>query len=127
MLAIIIGGTLLTLGVITARIVYNTVWTSKAILQKEQAYWLAAGGMEMAEVNLEKNPAWFTDLPLSGNVKNWLAGAAIGDEVAIGEGTVKIVREREGRMVYTVGSRLSGKVFLSGEIVDGSIKNRKEI
>ncbi|MBU0629999.1 MAG: hypothetical protein KKC80_03670 [Candidatus Margulisbacteria bacterium] len=128
LLVIIIGGTLLALGVITARIVYNTLWTTRALFDKERAYWLASGGLELASARIDKNHAWFTDMPPpSGNIKAWLAGSAIGERFVLGRGEVKVVREREGGRVYSIGCFSQARAFICGELIDGNLENRKEL
>jgi len=127
LMVIVIGGTILSLGVIATRIVYNNLWTSQAMLLKEKSYWLASGGLEWGEASLKTNPDWFTDLPVLTNKKEWLVKTAIGETIVLANGQVKVVREKGSKLVYSVGSFASARVVMSGEFSAGKIERKREI
>ena len=127
LLVIVIGGTILALGVIAARIVYNSLWTSQAMVLKEKAYWLASGGLEWGEASLRGNPDWYTDLPAAENKKEWAAKAAIGEKLVLSGGEIKIVREKGSQAVYSVGSFASARVIMTGEFEANKIERKREL
>ncbi|MFA6170128.1 MAG: hypothetical protein WCW67_01320 [Candidatus Margulisiibacteriota bacterium] len=126
-LALVIGGTILTLGVIATRIVYNNLWTSQAMLLKEKGYWLASGGLEWGEARLRANPDWFTDLPVLTNKKEWLLKSALGETIVLAAGQIKVVREKGAPIVYSVGSFASARVVMRGELNSGKIERKREL
>ena len=113
LLVIFILATFMVLGVLTAKIVYNYYASANAILQREQAFQLAEAGLEKGKVELVHNPNWFTDLPyyLEDNV-SWLVGYAVGQETQLGQGSFKIVREKNKNRLYSIGFKGKGMVVL---------------
>ena len=113
LLVIFILATFMVLGVLAAKIVYNYYASANAILQREQAFQLAEAGLEKGKVELVHNPNWFTDLPyyLQDNV-SWLVGYAVGQETQFGQGSFKIVREKNKNRLYSIGFKGKGMVIL---------------
>lgn len=113
LLVIFILATFVVLGVINAKLVYNYYASANAVLQREQAFHLAEAGLEKGKVELVHNPNWFTDLPyyLQDNVA-WLTAYAVGQETDFGEGSFKIVREKDKNRLYSIGFKGKGMVVL---------------
>ena len=113
LLVIFMVGIFIFLGAINAKIVYNYYASANAVLQREQAFHLAEAGLEKGKVELVHSPNWYTDLPyyLADNVA-WLATYAVGQETDLGEGSFKIVREKDKNRLYSIGSKGRGMVIL---------------
>ncbi|MEE8637995.1 MAG: hypothetical protein V3T21_03015 [Candidatus Margulisiibacteriota bacterium] len=113
LLVIFILATFMVLGAINAKIVYNYYASANAVLQREQAFHLAEAGLEKGKVELTHNPNWYTDLPyyLKDNV-DWLVGYAVGQETQFGEGSFKIIREKDKNRLYSIGFKGKGMVVL---------------
>lgn len=112
-LVIFIISVFMILGAISAKIVYNYYASANAVLNREQAFHLAEAGLEKGKVELVHNPNWYTDLPyyLEDNT-GWLINYAHGEETALGEGSFKIVKERDKNRLYSIGLKGKGVVVL---------------
>lgn len=117
LLVILIFALFMVLGAILLKIVYNASATSSLLFQGEQAFWLAEAGLEAGRVALVKNPGWYTDLPHypEDDVK-WLRLSAVGQKENLGNGWFKIVREKDGNCLYSVGSKGEGAAVLKIEL-----------
>lgn len=113
LLIIILFAIFTVLAVLFVKIVYNYYASTNAVLQREQAFYLAEAGLERGKVELVHNPNWYTDLPyyLKDNVP-WLINYAIGQETKFGEGSFKIVREMGKDRLYSIGFKGKGVVVL---------------
>lgn len=113
LLAVIVMASLLALGAILLKIVYNGHATVGALIEREQAFWLAEAGLEMGKVELKHNPAWYTDLSHgpTDDLK-WLKNSAVGKKQALGRGWYKMVRERDKQSIYSVGGQGKARVIL---------------
>jgi hypothetical protein len=113
LLVILIFSVSLILAALFVKIVYNSYATANAVLQREQAFYLAEAGLEKGKVELVHNPNWHTDLPyyLEDNVP-WLISYALGQETSLGEGSFKIIREKGKDRLYSVGLKGKGVVIL---------------
>lgn len=102
-----------SLGALFVKIVYNNYASANAVLVREQAFHLAEAGLEKAKVELVHNPLWYTDPPyyLEDNAQ-WLVNYAVGQENYLGEGSFKIVREKDKDRLYSIGSKGKGLVIL---------------
>ena len=78
---ILVISLLLSLGIGLASIIFST--TSSLHAQKEElyAFYLAEGALETGKTELDKNPAWYTDLPHHGNIIQWLKTEAKGLQI----------------------------------------------
>ena len=111
--AIILAAILLVLGAAAAKIVYHRLNGAQLLLEREAAFWLAEGGWEQAKIELTHNLNWYSDLPhYPEDDGEWLKRDAIGCKMAIGEGEVKIIREKDKQRVYTVGKSKRGVVVI---------------
>lgn len=101
------------LAVFSVKIVYNCSAGINAALAREQAFYLAEAGLEKGKVELTHNPNWYTDLPyyLKDNIA-WLTGYAVGQKVAFGEGSFKLIREKGKDRLYSIGQKGKGLVIL---------------
>jgi len=113
LLAIMMVSVLLTLAVILSKIVYNGYATSVYLLRREQAFWLAEAGLEAGKVELNRNPGWYTDLPrYPENDTRWIKLEAIGLRQNLGEGSYKLVREKDRDRFYAAGFKGKAVVVL---------------
>ena len=104
---------ILVLGVILTKIVYNTYASAHALVEREQAFWLAEAGLEKGKVELKHNPAWYTDLPhYPEDDVSWLKAGAVGQKERLGEGWFKVVREKDKDRFYSVGIKGKAVVVL---------------
>ena len=99
--------------VLFTKIVYNCYATANAALMKEQAFYLAEAGVEKGKVELANNRNWYTDLPyyLEDNLQ-WLAYYAVGQSTDLGDGSFKIVREKDKALFYSIGYKDDSFVVL---------------
>ena len=113
LLSVIISGLLLILGVFMTRMVYNYHASVKAIVEREQAFWLAEGALTAAKSKLARSPGWYTDLNhYPDSDKNWLKNEAIGERLVLGGGELKLVRERGRQVIYGLGWKGRAAVVL---------------
>lgn len=112
-MVILIISVSLILAALFVKIVYNSYATASAVLQREQAFYLAEAGLEKGKVELVHNPNWHTDPPyyLPDNIP-WLVNYAVGQETSLGEGSFKIIREQGKDRLYSVGLKGKGVVVL---------------
>jgi hypothetical protein len=112
-LVILLTGLFLALGAISVRMVYNCYASVNAEWLKEQAFWLAASGLEKGKMELAHDPNWSTDQPyyLNDNVL-WLVGYAVGQESTLGDGSFKVVRESGKNSLYAIGRKGRGTAIL---------------
>ena len=120
-LVILIFASFLLLGALFSKIVYNCSSGAHAALAKEQAFYLAEAGIEKGKVELAHNPNWYTDPPyyLEDNL-SWLLNQAVGQEIALGEGKFKIVKESGKDRLYSIGQKGSGIVVIKIKLSGGS-------
>lgn len=117
LVAILVAGTLLPLAVFLGKMVYNNHVAIVLFYRREQAHWLAEAGLSTADVELAKNPSWYTDLPhFPDGDRFWLKNTAAGFGQSLGEGTFKIVREKDRAAVYAVGRSGQAVVILKKEL-----------
>lgn len=113
-LVIIIFSIFSILGVLFARIVYNTNTTVKVVLQRTRAFYLAEAGLEKGKVSLAHNPNWFTDLPCYPDATTtWLISQAVGEKTLLGEGSFKVIREKGKNILYSIGQKGKGVAVLA--------------
>ena len=128
LLSVIISGLLLILGVFMLKIVYNYHASVKAIVEREQAFWLAEGALEAAKSKLAHNPSWFTDLiHYPDSDKEWLKNGAIGERLVLGGGELKMIRERGRQAVYGLGQKGNSVVILKISASGGQVNKWEEI
>lgn len=128
--AVLVLGISSLLGLFILKMVYNEYVLSLSLVQRERAFWLARGGMEVAGSRIRENPGWFTDLPASPADRfNWLAGTARGEKLRISCGELKMVREAASATVYLLGSWRQARVALQAEfsLPDGRLLQWREI
>lgn len=72
--------------------------------EMRKTQYLAEAAVELGKKHIWDNPDWFTDEP-RGSLpeKEWVLSGASGMQIAIGCGSVKIIREREKKQLYAVG------------------------
>jgi len=105
---------LLLMAVILLKVVYNSYAAEKFLCEREQAFWLARGGVEIGKNKLAQNHFWYTDLPhVPANDAEWIKNAAFGEINELGQGKLKLVREKETNRLYSVGMRGRGRVILN--------------
>jgi len=116
LIIVIIIGLLAALSSLFLRIVYNNYATANAVLQRTQAFYLAEAGLEKAKVELAQNPNWYTDLPYyqKDNVA-WLINQAVGQKINLGNGSFKVIQEKNKDRLYSIGFRGKGIVVLKIE------------
>ena len=112
-LVIIIIAAFSVMAALFAKIVYNYYGSAHALLQREQAFYLAEAGLEKGKVELAHNPNWYTDLPYypADNV-TWLKNYAVGQTINLGDGFFKVVREKDKDRLYAIGQKGKGLVVL---------------
>ena len=114
LLMVMISAVFMVLAVFLLKIVYNCHSSAAGFVVREKAFWLAEAGLEDGRMRLTKNPNWYTDLPhYPENDVRWLSGVALGEQASLGEGTYKIVREKDKSKFYVVGRSGAGMVLLS--------------
>ncbi|NQT29797.1 MAG: hypothetical protein HQ596_04425 [Candidatus Saganbacteria bacterium] len=120
-LVILIFASFLILGALFSKIVYNLRSSAHAALVREQAFYLAEAGIEKGKVELAHNPNWYTDPPyyLEDNL-SWLLNQAVGQEVALGEGKFKIVKESGKDRLYSIGQKGRGIMVIKIKLGGGS-------
>lgn len=117
---------LLTLGAILVKMVYNAGRGVHFRLQHEQAFYLAEAGLEKGKANLADNPNWYTDLPhLPVDQSDWLIYYAVGENINLGDGSFKVIRERDKNRLYAVGYKGKGVVVLKLEFTNPPFKALK--
>ncbi|MFA4844558.1 MAG: hypothetical protein WC632_06395 [Candidatus Margulisiibacteriota bacterium] len=117
LVAILVAGALLLLAVFLGKMVYNNHVAAVLFYRREQAEWLAEAGLASAGVELVKNPAWYTDQPhWPAGEHNWLKNSAVGYGQSLGEGSFKVVREKDLKVVYAVGRSARAVVILKKEL-----------
>jgi len=117
-LATVLAGLWLSLGVFLVKIVYNGHVTAALLVEREKAFWLAKGGLVWARYQLAHQPNWYTDLPhWPEGEREWLIVFSKGAVGELGEGSYKVVREMGKPRYYAVG--LKGKAIV---ILEGAIK-----
>lgn len=117
LLTVLIGGLMLALGVFLAKIVYNNYATAGFLADREQAYWLARGGLAAARVALVHDPSWYTDLPhYPEDDPDWLKRTSRGATALLGEGNYKLVRVIGSGRYFAVGLKGKAVVILEGAI-----------
>lgn len=94
-MATVMAGLLLALGVMLVKMVYNEQVTAVLLVDREKAYWLAKGGLAWARTQFAHDPGW--------------CGT---EERVLGGGKYKVVREPgklnyfsagyQGKAVYTL-------------------------
>lgn len=126
LLVIFILAVFLVLAALLVKIVYNSYSIANAVLVREQAFYLAEAGIEKGKVELAHNPNWYTDLPyyLEDNVQ-WLITFAYGHETTLGEGSFKIVKEKDKDRLYSIGSKGKGIVVLKLTFSNPPFKGRE--
>ena len=110
---IVVTAILLVLTVFLFKIAYNSYVTANALREREEAFWLAEAGMEKGKVEINYNPAWYTDLPyfLEDNLE-WLKAGAVGERGSLGRGNFKVVREKDRSWLYSIGYKGKAVVVL---------------
>ena len=98
-LATVMAGLLLALGVMLVKMVYNGQVTVALLADREKAYWLAKGGLTWARTRLTHDPGWF--------------GA---EEGALGEGRYRVTRESGMPAYYSTGYQGKAVYTLEGAI-----------
>ncbi|MDD4179890.1 MAG: hypothetical protein PHH14_07615 [Candidatus Margulisbacteria bacterium] len=117
LLMVMISAVLMVLAVFLLKMIYNCHGSVAELVAREKSFWLAEAGIEDAKFRLKKNPNWYTDLPhYPENDVRWLSGVAFGEQLALGEGTYKIVREKDKFKFYAVGRSGAGMVILSYDV-----------
>lgn len=112
-LAVMVIAMLLVGAVFLVKIVYTTYETGENLILREQAFWLAEAGAEKGKTELARNPGWFTDLPHTAEDDlNWIGTQAAGWQMDLGNGRLKIVRERERNYFFAVGMKGKAQVVL---------------
>ena len=122
-LTVLIIGVFLTLTALFVKIVYNCYDSSHAYWAREQAFAFAEAGLEQGKVELVHNPAWHTDPPyyLKDNTQ-WLIKYAVGQHSNLGDGSFKVVREKDKNYLYSVGYKSNGVVVLKLEFSNPPLK-----
>jgi hypothetical protein len=98
-LATVMAGLLLSLGVFLGKMVYNGQRTAALLVEREKAYWLARGGLVWIRSQLARNPGW------SGE-----------QAAALGEGKYQVVREAGKPDYYSIGYQGQAAYKLEGAI-----------
>lgn len=114
-MVVVISAVLMVLAVFLVKIVYNGYATAGMLVKREQAYWLAVAGLETGKVRLARDPGWYTDLPhYPDDDDRWLKEEAVGETQNLGGGRFKVVRERDKKSIYAVGTKEKAVVILRG-------------
>ncbi|MFA5113159.1 MAG: hypothetical protein WC529_02550 [Candidatus Margulisiibacteriota bacterium] len=98
-IATVLAGLLLALGVMLVKMVYNEQVTAVLLIDREKAYWLAKGGLTWARGQLTRNPGWYGT-----------------EERALGEGRYKVVREMGKPGLQAIGYKGKAVYVLEGAI-----------
>ena len=118
LVAILVAGALLLLAVFLGKMVYNNHVAALLFYRREQASFLAEAGLASAGAELAKNPAWSTDLPhFPADDHKWLKDLAVGYSQTLGDGSFKVVREKDVKVVYAVGRSSRAVVILKKELL----------
>jgi hypothetical protein len=118
LVATLVAGALLLLAVFLGKMVYNNHVAAVLFYRREQAEWLAEAGLASAQVELAKSPAWYTDQPhWPADDHDWLREGAVGFTQVLGEGSFKVVREKEAKVLYAVGRSGRAVVVIKKEII----------
>jgi hypothetical protein len=111
--AIILFSLLSLLAVIIPKMVYNSMSVERSFADREAAFWLAEGGVQLIKLRISSNPNWYTDLPhLPEDDRAWLNGTALGETLALRDGQIKIVREMGKSRFYSLGSIKGSRVII---------------
>ena len=113
LLALIMSAVMLSVAVFLLKMVYNGSATASYLVMREKAFWLAEAGLAAAKVKLVHNPGWYTDLShYPEDDSCWIKEEAVGFCESLGEGSYKLVREKDKDRVYAVGRRGRMRVVL---------------
>jgi hypothetical protein len=125
LLAMVMSAIMLTLAVFLLKMVYNGYVTASYLVMKEKSFWLAEAGLVAGKVKLVHNPGWYTDLPhYPEDDARWVKQEAVGFWESFGEGSYKLVREKDQDRIYAVGRRGRATVVLR---LDLASSKREEI
>ena len=110
---IIVFGFFFFSAVFISKIVYNSCSAANALLEREQAFSLAEAGIEKGKTKLAQNPNWYTDLPYyQEDNPDWIMEQAAGEQFSLGEGSFKLVREKDKNRLYSFGRKGKGRVVI---------------
>jgi hypothetical protein len=98
-LATVLAGLLLALGVFLGKMVYNGQAATALLVDREKAYWLAKGGLTWARVQFAHDPGWYGE-----------------QEEALGEGKYKVIREPGKPNYFSAGYKGKAVYILEGAI-----------
>ena len=93
----------LLLGAVLARILISDYGIMSLSISKAEAFYIAEAGIEKGKCEVVANPNFYTDLSGSGNEILWLLNEAKGENFTLGEGRFKIVKEKDKKVLYSVG------------------------
>ncbi len=125
LLAVVMSAVMLTLAVFLLKMVYNGHATASYLVGREKAFWLAEAGLAAGKTRLAHNPGWYTDLShYPEDDPRWVKEAAVGYCESLGEGSYKLVREKDQDRIYAVGRRGRAAVVLK---LDLAASKREEI
>ena len=124
LLVVVLSAVLMVLGVILCKMIYNNHATVSSLVAREQAFWLAEAGLAAGKVELVRNAGWYTDLShFPEDDVSWLREAAVGRREMLGEGSYKVVREKDKDRLYSLGFKGKAVVILKREFTTSPFRS----